>query len=42
MAIDTIDGDQLCQLLKEKGIGVVTETVTVEQVTPDLTFFDAL
>ena len=40
MAIDTIDGEQLCQLLKEKGLGVVTETV--EQVTTDRTFFDAL
>ena len=42
MAIDMIDGDQLCQLLKEKGLGVVTETVTVEQVTPDRTFFDTV
>ncbi len=40
MAIDTIDGDQLCQLLKDKGLGVVTETV--ERVTADRTFFDAL
>lgn len=39
-AIDTIDGDQLCQLLKEKSLGVVTETI--EQVTVDRTFFDAL
>ena len=40
MAIDLIDGEQLCQLLKEKGLGVVTETV--ERVTPDRAFFEAL
>ena len=33
MAIDLIEGEQLCLLLKEKGLGVVTETV--ECVTPD-------
>ena len=38
MAIDLIDGEQLCLLLKEKGLGVVTET----RVTPDRAFFDAL
>ncbi|MCY4499208.1 MAG: restriction endonuclease [Rhodospirillaceae bacterium] len=40
MAIDLIDGEQLCLLLKEKALGVVTETV--ERVTPDRAFFDAL
>ena len=40
MAIDLIDGEQLCLLLKEKGLGVVTETV--ERVLPDRAFFDAL
>ena len=40
MGIDLIDGEQLCLLLKEKGLGVVTETV--ERVTPDRAFFDAL
>ena len=40
MAIDLIDGEQLCLLLKEKGLGVVTETV--ERVTPNRAFFDAL
>ena len=40
MAIDLIDGEQLCLLLKEKGLGVVTETV--ERVIPDRAFFDAL
>lgn len=40
MAIDLIDGEQLCLLLKEKGLGVVTETV--ERVTPNRAFFDGL
>ena len=40
MAIDLIDGEHLCLLLKEKCLGVVTETV--ERVTPDRAFFDAL
>lgn len=40
MAIDLIDGEHLCRLLKEKGLGVVTETV--ERVTHDPAFFDAL
>ena len=40
MAIDLIDGEHLCLLLKEKGLGVVTQTV--ERVTPDRAFFDAL
>ena len=39
-SIDLIDGEQLCLLLKEKGLGVVSETV--ERVTPDREFFDAL
>lgn len=40
MAIDLIDGVELCRLLREKELGVVTETV--ERVTPDIGFFDAL
>ena len=40
MAIDLIDGEQLCLLLKEKSLGVVTETV--ERVTHNPTFFDTL
>ena len=40
MAIDLINGDELCGLLRDKGLGVVTETV--ERVTPDQGFFDAL
>lgn len=40
MGIDLIDGEQLCLLLKDKGLGVVTETV--ELVTADRGFFDSL
>ncbi len=40
MAIDLIDGVELCRLLREKELGVITETV--ERVTPDTGFFDAL
>ena len=40
MAIDLINGDELCGLLRDKGLGVVTETV--ERVTPDRGFFNAL
>ena len=40
MAIDLINGDELCGLLRDKGLGVVTETV--KRVTPDPSFFDAL
>ena len=40
MAIDLIDGDELCGLFRDKGLGVVTETV--QRVTPDQGFFDAL
>ena len=40
MAIDLIDGERLCLLLKEKGLGVVTQTI--EWVTADRAFFDAL
>lgn len=39
-AIDLIDGEMLCTLLKETSLGVMTETV--ERVTPDRAFFDAL
>ena len=37
MAIDLIDGEALCTLLKETGLGVTTETD--ERVTPDRSFF---
>ena len=38
MAIDLIDGVELCGLLRDKGLGVVT----VERVAPDPGFFDTL
>ena len=40
MAIDLIDGVRLCLLLKEKGLGVTTQTI--ESVSVDQAFFDAL
>ena len=40
MAIDLIDGVELCGLLRDKGLGVVTQTV--ERVRPDPGFFDSL
>ena len=40
MAIDLIDGVELCGLLRDKGLGVVTETL--ERVRPDPGFFDTL
>ena len=45
MAIDLIDGERLCVLLKERwtpilGLGVVTQTI--EWVTTEQAFFDAL
>ena len=39
-AIDLIDGIDFCDLLKKFGLGVRTETV--EQVTPQPEFFEAL
>ena len=40
-AIDLINGEELCQLLKERGLGVKveTETKTIEQVSVDPAFF---
>lgn len=40
MTIDLIDGEDLCELLREKGLGVHTETV--EQVTHSRKFFESL
>ena len=37
--IDLIDGERLCELLKEHGLGVNTEIKTVEQVSVDRDFF---
>ena len=38
--IDLVDGERLCQLLKEHGLGVGTELV--ETVSVDTSFFDSL
>lgn len=40
--IDLIDGDQLCDLLKENTLGVKTTTRTVEDVAIETEFFKAL
>ena len=40
MAIDLIDGERLCLLLKEKGLGI--DTQTIESVRVRQSFFDAL
>ena len=41
-AIDLIDGDLLCELLKEKGLGVTVREVRREEVNVEETFFDAI
>ncbi|MCY3927736.1 MAG: restriction endonuclease [Acidobacteria bacterium] len=38
--LDLIDGDSLCELLKERGLGVVVRERTVEDVTIDSEYFD--
>jgi len=40
--IDLIDGDRLCNLLKEHGLGVRTTIRQVEDVSLDTSFFDSL
>lgn len=40
--IDLIDGDRLCELLKENSLGVTTTTRTVEDVTIESEFFQSL
>lgn len=40
--IDLIDGDRLCELLKQYDLGVRTETRAVEDVTVDPSFFGEL
>ena len=41
-AIDLVDGELLCQLLKERGLGVTVRQVVVEEVDIDAGFFDGL
>ena len=40
--VDLIDGDELCDLLKEYGLGVSVEERTVEEVTIEEEFFDSI
>jgi restriction system protein len=40
--IDLIDGDRLCELLKELGLGVTVEERTVEDVAINADFFKSL
>ena len=41
-AIDLIDGNELCSLLKELELGVQTATETVERVTVETSFFESI
>jgi len=38
--VDLVDGDQLCDLLKEYGLGVHTKERAVEDATVEVDFFD--
>jgi restriction system protein len=40
--VDLIDGDRLCELLKEYGLGVSTEVQTREEVHVQHKFFDSI
>jgi restriction system protein len=40
--LDLVDGDGLCDLLKDFGLGVEVETRTVEDITVDVGFFDTI
>jgi restriction system protein len=40
--IDLIDGDRLCALLKEFGLGVQVRLRQIEEVTVQPTFFDEI
>ena len=41
-AIDLIDGEALCGLLKDLGLGVVVKEVRIEEVSLDEAFFEAI
>ena len=41
-AIDLVDGELLCQLLKNRGLGVIVREVTTEEVRIDPAFFDTI
>ena len=40
--VDLIDGDELCELLREYGIGVRVQVRTVEDITIDQAFFEGM
>jgi restriction system protein len=40
--IDTLDGDQLLDKLKDLGLGIKTEEIRVEKITVDTGFFEAI
>ncbi len=40
--VDLVGGDELCDLLKEFGLGVEVEERIVEDVTVDTGFFDTI
>lgn len=41
-AIDLIDGDTLCTLMKDLGLGILVTKVEVEKITVDETFFSSI
>ena len=41
-AIDLVDGELLCELLKERGLGVTVRKVTTEEVSIESAFFTAI
>ena len=40
--VDLVGGDELCDLLKEFGLGVEVEKRTVEDINVEVGFFDAI
>ena len=41
-AIDLVDGELLCQLLKERGLGVIVRELRTEEVTVDSHFLSSV
>ncbi|MGI4732011.1 MAG: restriction endonuclease [Janthinobacterium lividum] len=41
-AIDLIDGDSLCELLRDKGLGVTVKPVTTYEISVDTAFFEGI
>lgn len=40
-AIDLVDGELLCQQLKERGLGVIVREVRTEEITVDAQFLSS-